>query len=166
MGLGFQQGLPEQIISDVLDVNPETSISRQAPVTVLPLLEMTLTELWRQRKDGYLTHEAYQRIGGVGGSLTAWCEKALKELSPEQQDIAKNVLTSLVRPADTKRRIPPVRAQVPLDELRGLAAGADSAPDDDVDAVITTLARRRIITTTQILRDRDRPDASLSRSRN
>ncbi|MFD8376163.1 trypsin-like peptidase domain-containing protein [Streptomyces sp. NPDC059688] len=159
VGLHFQQGLPEQIISDILEANPEAVISRQAPVTVLPLLEMTLTELWRQRKDGHLTHEAYQRIGAVGGSLTAWCEKALKELSPDQQDIAKNVLTSLVRPADTQRRIPPVRAQVPLDELRGLAAGAGSAPDDDVDAVIATLARRRIITTTQTLRDRDRPDA-------
>ncbi|WP_345525926.1 hypothetical protein [Streptomyces echinatus] len=159
VGLDFQQGLPEQIISDVLETNPEPAMGRQAPVTVLPLLEMTLTELWRQRKDGYLTHEAYQRIGAVGGSLTAWCEKALRELSPDQQGIAKNVLTCLVRPADTQRRIPPVRAQVPLDELRGLAAGADSAPGDDVDAVIATLARRRIITTTQTLRGPERPEA-------
>ncbi|MFJ4585215.1 nSTAND1 domain-containing NTPase [Streptomyces echinatus] len=159
VGLDFQQGLPEQIISDVLETNPEPAMGRHAPVTVLPLLEMTLTELWRQRKDGYLTHEAYQRIGAVGGSLTAWCEKALRELSPDQQGIAKNVLTCLVRPADTQRRIPPVRAQVPLDELRGLAAGADSAPGDDVDAVIATLARRRIITTTQTLRGPDRPEA-------
>ncbi|SDM70295.1 WD domain-containing protein, G-beta repeat-containing protein, partial [Streptomyces sp. cf386] len=157
--LGFQQGLPEQIISDVLETTPDEAMTRQAPVTVLPLLEMTLKQLWRQRKDGYFTHEAYRRIGAVSGSLTTWCDSALEELSPDQRRIARSVLTSLVRPADPNRRVPPVRAQVPLDELRDLAAGPDSAPDGDVDAVIATLARHRIITT-QTLRDPHRhPDA-------
>ncbi|WP_229908934.1 nSTAND1 domain-containing NTPase, partial [Streptomyces griseosporeus] len=156
--LGFQQGLSEQIIKDVLDITPDAARNRQAPVIVLPLLEMTLTQLWRQRKDGYLTHEAYQRIGAVSGSLTMWCDSALEELSPGQRRIARSVLTSLVRPEDPRRRIPPVRAQVPLDELRGLAARPESAVDGDVDAVIATLVRRRIITT-QSFRDPQRPDA-------
>jgi WD40 repeat protein len=156
--LSFQQGLPEQIISDVLETTPEAAKTRQASVTVLPLLEMTLKQLWRQRKDGYFTHEAYRRIGAVSGSLTTWCDSALEELAPDQLRIARSVLTSLVRPADPSRRIPPVRAQVPLDELRDLAAGPDSAPDGDVDAVIAALVRHRIITT-QTLRDPHRPDA-------
>ncbi|MGW8354735.1 nSTAND1 domain-containing NTPase [Streptomyces wedmorensis] len=164
VGLRFQPGLPEQIISDVLASSPEGTAHRQAPVTVLPLLELALDQLWRRRKDGFLTHEAYRRIGGVTGSLTTWCDSALGQLSPGQQDIARHVLTSLVRPADHSRRIPPVRAQVPLNELRDLAVGPvrslDSSPDGDVDAVIATLARHRIITT-QRLRDPQHPDAPL-----
>ncbi|MFD0271801.1 trypsin-like peptidase domain-containing protein [Streptomyces sp. NPDC127106] len=158
VGLRFQPGLPEQIISDVLASSPEPAPGGRAPVTVLPLLEMTLKQLWLRRHDGYLTHEAYRRIGAVSGSLTTWCDAALNELSPGRQLIAQRVLTSLVRPADRARRTPDVRAQVPLDELRDLAAGPDSAPGGDFDAVIAALTRHRLITT-QRLRDPDRPGA-------
>ncbi|MFJ9855423.1 trypsin-like peptidase domain-containing protein [Streptomyces sp. NPDC101150] len=158
VGIRFQPGLPEQIISDVLASSPEAATTRQAPVTVLPLLEMTLEQLWRRREDGHLTHEAYRRIGAVSGSLTTWCDSALDELSPGQQHIARRILTSLVRPENPSRRIPAVRARVPLDELRDLAAGPDGASGSEVDAVVAALARHRIITT-QTLRDPHRPDA-------
>lgn len=46
VGLRFQPGLPEQIISDVLAITPEATATQQAPVTVLPLLELTLSQLW------------------------------------------------------------------------------------------------------------------------
>jgi WD40 repeat protein/energy-coupling factor transporter ATP-binding protein EcfA2 len=158
VGLRFQPGLPEQIITDVLAAAPDEASARQAPVTVLPLLELTLNQLWRRRKDGYLTHEAYRRIGAVSGSLTTWCDSALKELSPTQRHIARRALTALVHPADPSRRVPAVRAQVPLHELRDLAMSPDDTPDGDVDTVIATLTRHRIITT-QTLREPQRPDA-------
>ncbi|MFG2985410.1 trypsin-like peptidase domain-containing protein [Streptomyces sp. NPDC048258] len=158
VGLRFQPGLPERIVTDVLATNPEEASARQAPVTVLPLLELTLSQLWLRRQDGYLTHEAYRRLGAVSGSLTTWCDSALNELPSEQRLTARRILTSLVRPADRSRRIPAVRAQVPLDELRDLAAGPDDAPDRDVDTVMAALARRRIITT-QTLRDPQHPGA-------
>ncbi|MEU6093133.1 hypothetical protein ABZ865_41600 [Streptomyces sp. NPDC047085] len=78
VGLHLQPGLPEQIITDVLAITPEAAASRQAPVTVLPLLELTLSQLWLRRQDGYLTHRAYQRIGAVSGSLTTWCDNVLR----------------------------------------------------------------------------------------
>ncbi|MGF0176315.1 trypsin-like peptidase domain-containing protein [Streptomyces sp. Marseille-Q5077] len=162
VGLRFQPGLPEQIISDVLDITPEAAVTRQAPVTVLPLLEMTLSQLWLRRKDGYLTHEAYRRIGAVSGSLTTWCDSALEELTAEQQIIARRTLTSLVHPADPSRNITAVRTQVPLDELRDLAADPSRAPIDEqaaVDAVIATLTRRRIITTQTLQTRQQRPGA-------
>ncbi|MFF7617393.1 nSTAND1 domain-containing NTPase [Streptomyces lavendulae] len=65
VGLHFQPGLPEQIVSDVLASSPDGKETLRAPVTVLPLLELTLDQLWRRRKDGFLSHEAYRRIGGV-----------------------------------------------------------------------------------------------------
>ncbi|MFD5795763.1 trypsin-like peptidase domain-containing protein [Streptomyces diastatochromogenes] len=162
VGLRFQPGLPEQIISDVLECSPEAAAIRQAPVTVLPLLEMTLSQLWLRRQDGYLTHEAYHRIGGVSGSVTTWCDSALEELPPEQRIIAQRALTSLVHPADPSHHVTAVRAQVPLDELRDLAADPDQAPGDEeaaVDHVIAALAGHRIITT-QILRSPPQPGAS------
>lgn len=148
VGLRFQSGLPERIIGDVLDITPGAAITRQAAVTVLPLLEMTLQQLWHRRHDGYLTHEEYERIGEVSGSVTTWCDSALDELSPEQQDIARRALTSLVHPGDPSHNITAVRTQVPLHELRDLAADPDDGEErSDVDAVIAALARRRIITT-------------------
>ncbi len=150
VGLHCQQGLPEQIISDVLDITPEAAITRQAPVTVLPLLEMTLSQLWLRRQEGFLTHHAYQRIGRVSGSVTTWCEGALEELSDEQRIIARRALTSLVHPADPSHNITAVRTQVPLHKLRDLATDPGDKPDSEkaaVDNVIATLTRRRIITT-------------------
>ncbi|WP_406224185.1 trypsin-like peptidase domain-containing protein [Streptomyces canus] len=157
VGLHLQPGLTEQIISDVLDITPEATIAREAPVTVLPLLEMTLSQLWLRRRDGFLTHEAYRRIGAVSGSVTTWCESALDELSPQQQVIARRALTSLVHPADPSRSITAVRTQVPLDELRDLAADPGSGAEEAaVDTVIASLTRHRIITT-QTLRPPQSP---------
>ncbi|MFD8024518.1 trypsin-like peptidase domain-containing protein [Streptomyces lavendulae] len=155
VGLRFQPGLVEQIVTDVLAVTPD--MPRQAPVTVLPLLELALSQLWSRREDGYLTHEAYRRIGAVSGSLTTWCDNALNGMPPEQHTIARRILTSLVHPEDPSRNVPAVRAQVPLDELRDLAADPDDAADGHVDDVIGVLTLHRIITTQ--LRSPEGPEA-------
>ncbi|MBT2406324.1 MULTISPECIES: trypsin-like peptidase domain-containing protein [unclassified Streptomyces] len=149
MGARFQDGLPQQIVNDVLATTPEGATARQAPVTMLPLLELTLSQLWQRRQDGYLTHDAYRRIGGVTGSLTTWCDTALNQLPPDHRPIAQRILTSLVRPADPAHHIPAIRAQVPLRELRDLAADPNAAPNGDhaIDDVLAALTRHRIITT-------------------
>ncbi|MGO4457938.1 trypsin-like peptidase domain-containing protein [Streptomyces sp. M-16] len=159
VGLGFQPGLPEQIVTDVLAITPQSATAGQAPVTVLPLLELALSQLWDRRQDGYLTHDAYRRIGGVTGSLTNWCDTALSRLSPGQRPVARRILTSLVRPEDPDHRIPAIRAQLPLGELRDLAAGPEGTAGGDgsaVDDVIAALTSHRIITT-QTLRGPERP---------
>ncbi|MGW7045143.1 nSTAND1 domain-containing NTPase [Streptomyces avermitilis] len=149
VGARFESGLAEQIVTDVLATAPEGAASRRAPVTVLPLLELTLSQLWRRRRDGFLTHDGYQRVGGVTGSLTTWSDTALNQLPPDSRPIAQRMLTSLVRPADLRHNIPAIRTQVPLTDLRDLAAGPDGAPDDSdaVDTVLAALTRRRIVTT-------------------
>ncbi|AWZ10663.1 hypothetical protein DRB96_37445 [Streptomyces sp. ICC1] len=148
-GAHFELGLPEQIITDVLATTPEGTTTRCAPVTVLPLLELALSQLWQRRKDGYLTHDAYQRIGQVTGSLTTWCETALTQLPPDRLPIAQRILTSLVHSADPHRNIPAVREQVPLHDLRDLAADVSGGSDSgkDIDEVLATLTGHRIITT-------------------
>jgi hypothetical protein len=52
-------------------------------VTVLPLLESALTELWNRREHGTLTHDAYQRIGGIAGWLGNWCDQVADLLNLE-----------------------------------------------------------------------------------
>ncbi|MFD5539921.1 trypsin-like peptidase domain-containing protein [Streptomyces sp. NPDC127079] len=145
----LEHGLPEQVIADVLVTTPEAASARQAPVTVLPLLELALSQLWQRRDEGCLTHDAYRRIGGVTGSLTTWCDTALDQLPAEQRPVAQRLLTSLVRPADPDHRIPAIREQVPLRELRELAANSHSASAgaETVNEVLTALVRHRIITT-------------------
>ncbi|RSS64176.1 hypothetical protein EF912_02175 [Streptomyces sp. WAC07061] len=149
VGARFESGLPEQIITDVLATAPEGTGDRRAPVTVLPLLELTLSELWGRRSEGRLTHDAYRRVGGVTGSLTTWCDTALAQLPPDHMPIAQRILTSLVRPADPHNHIPAIRAQLPLRDLRELAAGPAGGPDDGeaVFTVLAALTRHRIVTT-------------------
>ncbi|MGW7825143.1 nSTAND1 domain-containing NTPase, partial [Streptomyces puniciscabiei] len=148
-GAHFEPGLPDHITSDVLATTPEGASTRQAPVTVLPLVELTLSQLWERRHEGYLTHDAYQRIGGVTGSITTWCETALNQLTPDQRPIAQRILTALVRPGDPVHHIPAVREQVPLHELRDLATDPNATPDGDqaFDVVLAALTRHRIMAT-------------------
>ncbi|MEU9146708.1 trypsin-like peptidase domain-containing protein [Streptomyces sp. NPDC048349] len=148
-GAHVEQGLPEHIIADILAGTPGGTTSRRAPVTVLPMLELALSQLWQRRHDGYLTHDAYRRIGGVTGSLTTWCESALNQLPPDGLPIAQRILTSLVRSADPGHNVPALRERVPLNDLRELAADVSDGPDgsERIDAVLSALTRHRIITT-------------------
>ncbi|GAB2570947.1 hypothetical protein Aab01nite_05300 [Paractinoplanes abujensis] len=135
VGLELQEGLAERIVTDLLPAG-----SAAAPVTVLPLLELTLHQLWHRREQGRLTHAAYQRIGGVTGAVTSWCDTAVDELTGERRLVAQRLLTALVRPADTRHDVPAVRQQVALPDLRALAGpGADE--------VLAVLTERRIVTT-------------------
>ncbi|WP_307822008.1 nSTAND1 domain-containing NTPase [Streptomyces coffeae] len=145
-GARMEDGLPERIITDVLAAAPD----QQAPVTLLPPLELALSQMWERRTDGWLTHQAYQRIGGVTGSLATWCNTALDQLPIDQRPTARRILTALVRPADEAHAIPATRQQVLLDRLRDLAR--DPAPetvqaDAVFDDVLAALTRHRIITT-------------------
>ncbi|MFF8775293.1 trypsin-like peptidase domain-containing protein [Kitasatospora sp. NPDC015120] len=146
----FEPGLAEQIIAHVLELNPGTAATGGAPVTVLPLLEVALTRLWERRLDydGRLTRDAYHRIGAVTGALTEWCGTALGKLDQAQRNIARRILTALVRPADPSLNIPAARQQLPISELRELAADSDT-PDAlrAVDEVLAVLSRNRIVTT-------------------
>ncbi|MEU4155164.1 trypsin-like peptidase domain-containing protein [Actinoplanes sp. NPDC026670] len=137
-GLRFEPGLVAQMVADLESLAVEQD-DRQIPVTVLPLLELSLLQLWEHRVDGRLTHDGYQRIGRLSGSLTSRCDQSVAALDLTHQPIARRLLTALVRPADPERNIPAVRRQVPLDELRDLAAGHGQQDRPAVEAVLRAL---------------------------
>ena len=157
-GAWLEQGLADRIIADILVSVPDApEVHRQAPATVLPLLELTLSQLWERRHDGCLTHDAYQRLGGIAGSLTTWCDSAVSQLPEEDRGTAWRILTSLVRPADEKHHIPAVRQQLPVRVLldRATSFGSENligplhstAMSQAAQEVLASLVRHRIVTT-------------------
>ncbi|GIF18847.1 WD40 repeat protein [Actinoplanes tereljensis] len=152
VGLQVQDGLTDRIVADVLSADPDAVEARHCPTTVLPLLELTLQQLWQRRQGGVLTHDAYQRVGGVTGGLATWCDTVLEQLPAARQGVARELLTALVRPADDAHRVPAVRQQVPLSALRELALPPDPAvgalpPHRMVDEVLGVLTAHRVVTT-------------------
>ncbi|NMF66620.1 nSTAND1 domain-containing NTPase [Brasilonema octagenarum] len=73
----------------------------------LPLLEFALTQLWSKQKNWYLTHKAYEEIGGLEKGLAKHADEVLKNLSEEEKQQAQRVFIQLVRPGegteDTRR---------------------------------------------------------------
>ncbi|KAB8329953.1 AAA family ATPase [Scytonema tolypothrichoides VB-61278] len=73
----------------------------------LPLLEFALTQLWSKQKNWYLTHKAYEEIGGLEKALAKHADEVLKNLSEEEKQQAQRVFIQLVRPGegteDTRR---------------------------------------------------------------
>lgn len=67
----------------------------------LPLLEFTLTQLWDKQENWYLTHQAYEEIGGLEKALAKHADNVLDELqlqSDENIYKAERIFIQLVSP--------------------------------------------------------------------
>src|SRR4030042_2336379 len=74
-GAAFEPGLVERIRDDV----------GEKPGN-LPLLEFTLTQLWDQQADGWLTHTSYESMGGVEGALATYADQVFADLEAGKQE--------------------------------------------------------------------------------
>ncbi|MBW4670291.1 MAG: CHAT domain-containing protein [Cyanomargarita calcarea GSE-NOS-MK-12-04C] len=96
MKVELEEGLTSKLINDVGD-RPGR----------LPLLEFALTQLWSKQKNWYLTHQAYEEIGGLEKALAKHASEVLKLLSAVKEQQAERVFIQLVRPGegteDTRR---------------------------------------------------------------
>ncbi|MEL7465539.1 MAG: TIR domain-containing protein [Pseudomonadota bacterium] len=110
-GLRLAEGLADRIIAEV----------GEAPGD-LPLLEYLLTELWRRREGGVLTHAAYDAIGGVRGAIATRAEEAYAALSALEKTAARRVFLSLVAPGEGARD---TRARAAYPEEAAAAAVVD-----------------------------------------
>ncbi|MCP4420190.1 MAG: protein kinase, partial [Chloroflexi bacterium] len=95
-GLLFETGLVARILDDVGDESGN-----------LPLLQFALTELWEKIHNATLTHEGYDEIGGVEGALARYADQEFSQLTPTEQQQARQVFIQMVRPGagteDTRR---------------------------------------------------------------
>ncbi len=150
VGLTLEPSLAQRIASDAMMAAPSTDApGGSAAITVLPLLEFALTELWRRREDGRLTHHAYEQIGGVVGGLARWCDQAYQTLPAAQQLLVRRIVTSLVRVGDEAANIPPTRQRRTLDQLRTETTETPQEGHSDVEAVVATLADQRLLVTSR-----------------
>ncbi len=100
VGLALEEGLVDRILHDMAD-------RRHA----LPLIEFLLERLWADRdlRRNMLTHRAYEAIGGVQNAIAKYADQIYGALTPPDQEVAREILISLVRPGkgtpDSKRPI-------------------------------------------------------------
>jgi WD40 repeat protein/DNA-binding SARP family transcriptional activator len=87
-GVAFEPGLVDRLLVDIGDGPGQ-----------LPLLQFALTQLWDHQSDGWVTHEAFDAIGGVRGALAGYAEKVFAALSPGEQAQAPHIFLTLVRPS-------------------------------------------------------------------
>ncbi|MDX1687201.1 MAG: protein kinase [Candidatus Promineifilaceae bacterium] len=130
VGVTYERGLVATMIDDVL-YQPGA----------LPLLQYALTELFEERDERTLTHEAYTAIGGATGALAKRAEELYREQDTGGRELVRQVFLRLVSvgreeeaPADTRRRVP--RA-----ELQDL-----STDDDLLDEIVDLFAAYRLLT--------------------
>ncbi len=125
VGLHFEAGLEAKILDDVAD-QPGN----------LPLLEFALTELWVRRQRDLLTHAAYEDVGGVSGALAKRAEAEYKRLTPDQQRMARQLFTRLVRVAGPDEGNEGTRRRAELPEL-----------DPSAEPLVRRLAAARLLVT-------------------
>ena len=127
-GCEFEPGLVDVLLDDV-----------KAQPGALPLLQHALSELWRKRQGRRLTHDAYERIGGVKGALARRAGEVFQSFSPDEQAVTRRILLRLTQPGegteDTRRRAP----------LAELVPFAEAAPT--VELIVRRLADERLLVT-------------------
>ncbi|MEM9275674.1 MAG: hypothetical protein AAGA80_22340 [Cyanobacteria bacterium P01_F01_bin.143] len=140
VGLYIQGSLKQELINDVEDYPGS-----------LPLLQYTLTELWKETRaqnEKFLRLETYKNLGGIEGTLEKRADEVYKSLSEDQKPVAKRIfleLTQLGSIQDTRRKV----------SLQSLVNSHHSF--DVLDEVAHILADRknRLITRSDELIDRE-----------
>jgi len=122
VGALFEKGLVGRLLDDM-----------RGQSAALPLLSFTLAQLWQRRHGVWLTHAAYEAIGGVSGAIDQRADAVYARLTEAQQRLARNLFTRLVALgediSDTRRRV----RREELDLVGTTAA--------DVDALLGVLSR-------------------------
>ncbi|WP_448266878.1 nSTAND1 domain-containing NTPase [Nostoc sp. DSM 114159] len=100
VGLGIEGRLKQQLINDVEDYPGS-----------LPLLQYTLTELWRESRnqgDEILSLKTYEDLGGVEGTLQKRADAVYDSLLPTEKTVARRIfleLTQMGETTDIRRRV-------------------------------------------------------------
>jgi WD40 repeat protein len=145
VGLHFDEGLVDRLVEDAINAAPMAGDDREcARNIVLPLLEFSLAQLWEQRQDGALTHEAYEGIGRLVGGVTQWANRAYKTFDEPEKSLVSRLCVRLVQLGDETYGVPDTRRRRQVSDLRS------GEPDPiAVDEVIRRLSEARILITSR-----------------
>jgi len=136
-GWALEPGLVDLLLHEVGD----------AP-GALPLLSHALLETWRRRHRRTLTLAGYQASGGLRGAIAKTAETTFKQLTTEQQAIARNIFLRLTEVSEraAEEYLAPfyTRRRATLAELTPSPADVPLAR-----TVLTRLADARLVTVSQ-----------------
>ena len=107
MKVELEEGLSSRIIND-LGHKPGR----------LPLLEFALTQLWEKQKNWYLTHAAYQEIGGLNKALVNHADKVLEGKNEVEKFLIEQIFIQLVRPGEGTEDIKRVASEKEIGQER------------------------------------------------
>ena len=109
-GLEIEDGLVELLLSDLSPTSAYGGLATAHDAGALPLLSYALRTTWERSHGRKLLVADYREVGGIRGSIAAAAEQVYSELSPDQQDLARQIFIRLVHvaddTADTRRRVP------------------------------------------------------------
>ncbi len=92
-GVDFEAGLAERIVADA-----------GSDSGVLPLLGNTLTLLWQRQHRNVITHQAYDDLGQLSGSLARYAEEVWTGIPEAEREAAQRLFLALVRTSRDGRR--------------------------------------------------------------
>ena len=130
VGLEIQRELVEQMLQDV-----------EGPGS-LPLLQYTLTELWRNRQANRLTLTDYRKLGGVKETLQKRAEEVYLSLNLAEKEIAKRIFVELTQLGEGTED---TRKQILKSEILG-----DPQSEALVQQVLQKLEKERLVVTSQL----------------
>jgi TIR domain len=111
VGLAFD---PPALVQSILDEAGEDE-------SMLPLLQYALMQTWMQREGNAITRNSYARSGGVREAIQMTAERTFQALSPEDQQVARQLFLRLVTPGEGQEDIR-ARAAMPAEStLRKIA---------------------------------------------
>ena len=130
VGLEVERELVEVMLQDV-----------EGPAS-LPLLQYTLTELWRRRQVNRLTLAEYAKLGGVHGALRQRADEVYQELNPAEKLAAKRIFLNLTQLGEGTED---TRRQVLKQDLINQQESAEL-----VEGLLQKLADARLVVTSQL----------------
>jgi uncharacterized protein YjbI with pentapeptide repeats/ABC-type branched-subunit amino acid transport system ATPase component len=132
VNLKIEAELIEEMIQDVI-TSPGS----------LPLLQDTLTELWKQRANSGLTLTQYSQLGGISKTLQNRADKVLESFSDEYQLTVQHIFLALTQlnedAEDTRRRV------LLVDLVNA------KHPESVVNSVVQRLTAEKLIVTSETL---------------
>lgn len=109
----------------------------------LPLLQYTLTELWKQRQDNSLTLHAYTHLGGILGTLRQRADAVYAAFDDSEKATAQGIFLALTQvndgTEDTRRRIPKAELVTP------------QHPGNVVNRVLQRLTAEQLVVTSELV---------------
>jgi WD40 repeat protein/S1-C subfamily serine protease len=142
VGLRFE---PPEVVETIVQAAQqefpvETGVGARA--TVLPLLEVTMTQLWQASRDGAVTLEAFNASTGLLGMLARWADGVYETLGPAERKLADRLLLELIQFGVADDLLEDKGRRVPIDTLRERLGG-----HAEVDAVLQVLVNGRLLVT-------------------